>query len=85
MHDHNDNNKGMKSMIWMMVACCAVPFLLIFIFGKGCKALGASPWIIFGSVATMIIAHFFMMRKSHKHSDERYRTIGDDKNKDDKK
>ena len=66
MHNHDGGNN--KSMMWMMVICCAVPLLLIILFGLGGKAFGASTWVVFGGVAVMLVAHFFMMGKSHKHS-----------------
>lgn len=85
MHDHDNNNGGMKSMMWMMVICCAVPLVLILIFGAGGKALGAPTWIVFGGVAVMVLAHFFMMGKSHNHSDEKNEmTEGGNISKDDK-
>ena len=80
MHDHNDNSKGggHKGMMWMMVICCAIPLVFILVLGAGGKELGASTWVILGGVAVMVLAHFFMMGKSHKHSD------GEAKNKDTK-
>ncbi|KKR61491.1 MAG: hypothetical protein UU01_C0020G0009 [Parcubacteria group bacterium GW2011_GWA2_40_37] len=58
---HNHDGKGNNNMMWMMVICCAVPLLLlIFVGGTGGRALGASSWVIFGGVAVMVIAHFFM-------------------------
>ena len=84
MHSHDDNRQG-NGMMWMMVLCCAIPLVLVLIFGAGGKALGAPTWIVFGGIVVMIIAHFFMMGKSHKHSDEDHEvTNTDDKNKDDK-
>lgn len=75
MHNHNNNNgDGMKSMMWMMVICCAVPLLLILLVGTGGKALGAPSWIIFGGIAVMVIAHFLMMGRSHKNSNEGHST-----------
>ena len=78
MHNnHNDNKQGSgNGMMWMMVLCCAIPLVFILLFGTGGKALGAPTWIVFGGIAVMIIAHFFMMGKSRGHSG--------DKNKDDK-
>lgn len=69
MHDH-DQNSGARSMMWMMAICCALPLVLILIFGAGGKAIGAPSWIIFGVVAVMMIVHFLMMGRSHKDSDE---------------
>ncbi len=85
MHDHNNNDGGMKSMMWMMVICCAVPLVLILIFGAGGKALGAPTWVVFGGIAVMVLAHFFMMGKSHNHSDGKNEmTEGENVKKDDK-
>ena len=50
--------------------CCAVPLLLIALFGFGGIALGAKTWVIIGGIAVMIVVHFLMMGRSHKHSDE---------------
>ena len=81
MHDHD--GKGSNSMMWMMVICCAIPLLLILVLGSGGKALGTPTWIVLGGVAVMVVAHFFMMGRSHKHSDEEPSTTdGQDKNKD---
>ena len=42
-------------------------------------------WIVIGGIAAMVVAHFFMMGKSHKHSNqEKTTTDGEDKNKDNK-
>jgi len=71
-------------MMWVMMICCALP-LLILGFGLGGKALGASTWVIFGGVAVMIVAHFYMMGRSHKRSDaEQEIADGEDKNKNSK-
>lgn len=82
---HNHDGKDGNWMMWAMMICCAVPLLLIVLFGLGGKALGAPTWIVLGAVAVMVIAHFFMMGRSHKHSDEEQSTADkDDKNKDGK-
>jgi membrane protein implicated in regulation of membrane protease activity len=85
MHDHD--GKGNKSMMWMMAICCGLPLLLILFVGGGGKALGTSTWVVFGGMAVMILAHFFMMGK-HKHGDdsnEKQELIGKEgKNKEDK-
>ena len=78
MHNHDDNDKGMKSMMWMMLICCAVPLLLIVFFGAGGKALGAPTWLVLGGIAVMVVAHFFMMGRSHKHHDEKSESDGKD-------
>lgn len=84
MHNHN-HDKGDSWMMWVMMICCAVPLLLIILFGLGGKAFGAPTWIVIGGIAVMVIAHFFMMGRSHKHSDEEKTiTDGEDENKDSK-
>ncbi|HQU09098.1 MAG TPA: hypothetical protein PLV25_03945 [Opitutales bacterium] len=70
MHNHGDNDGGMKGMMWMMVICCAAPLLFILVFGAGGKAAGFPSWIVIGGVVAMLGAHFFMMRKPRGHSGE---------------
>lgn len=65
MHNHGDNDGGMKGMMWMMIICCAVPLILIFVLGAGGTIAGAPSWLIIGGVVVMLLAHFFMMGKSH--------------------
>lgn len=85
MHNHDNDGKGMKSMMWMMVICCTVPLLLIVLFGLGGKTSGAPTWVVISGITAMVIAHLFMMGKSHKHSDkEQAIPDGEDKNKDNK-
>ena len=82
MHDHN-NGKGNNSMMWMMAICCGLPLLLILFVGGGGRTLGASTWVVFGGMAVMILAHFFMIGK-HKHgsdSDKKHEMTGEE-NKD---
>ena len=67
MHNNQNGDKQNSKMMWIMMLCCAVPLLLIILFGLGGRAFGASTWVIFGGMALMVIAHFFMMGKSHKH------------------
>ena len=66
--DHN-NDKGMKSMMWIMLICCGAPLLAFLFIGAGGIAVGASKWLIIGIIALMIIAHIFIMRRGHKHND----------------
>ena len=75
---YNHNGKDDSWMMWVMMICCAVPLLIIVLFGFGGKAFGAPTWAVLGGIAVMIVAHFFMMGRSHKHSG------GEDKNKDGK-
>ncbi len=28
MHNHDNNGKGMKSMMWMMLVCCLLPVVI---------------------------------------------------------
>lgn len=85
MHDHDNKDKGMGSMMWMMIICCAVPLVLILLFGLGGKSLGGPNWIVFGGVAVMLLVHFFMMR-GHGHSNEGHdkQGIADGEDKKDK-
>ncbi len=85
MHDHD--KKSNKNMMWMMAICCGLPLLLILVVGGGGRALGASTWVVFGGMAVMILAHFFMMgkHKGNGNSDEKDKLTGEeDKNKDNK-
>ncbi len=66
-------------MMWVMMICCAVPLLLIVLFGLGGKALGAPTWIILGVIAVMVIFHFVSMGRSHKNSDEEQPAEGEQK------
>jgi len=82
---HNHDGKDGSWMMWVMMICCAVPLVLIVLFGLGGKAFGAPTWVVIGGIAVMVIAHFFMMGRSHKHSDEKKLGIdGEVKDKDDK-
>lgn len=71
---HNHDGKNDRWMMWFMMLCCAAPLLLIVLFGSGGKALGAPTWVIVGGIALMMLVHFFMTGKSHKHSDEKHDT-----------
>lgn len=72
-------------MMWVMALCFAIPLVLILIFSAGGKALGTTTWVVLGAMAVMMVAHFFMMGKSNKHSDKDQNIAGkDDKNRDDK-
>ena len=82
---HNHDGKDGSWMMWVMMICCAVPLVLIVLFGLGGKAFGAPTWVVVGGIAVMVIAHFFMMGRSHKHSDEEKSVIdGEGENKDSK-
>lgn len=84
---HNHDGKSNKSMMWMMAICCGLPLLLILVVGGGGKALGVSTWVIFGGIAVMVLAHFFMMgkHKGDSSSDEKKElTREEDKNEDNK-
>ena len=45
---HNHDGKGGNWMMWAMMICCAVPLLLIVLFGLGGKAFGAPTWVVIG-------------------------------------
>ena len=80
---HNHEGKDGSWMMWVMMICCAIPLLLIVLFGFGGKAFGAPTWVVVGGIAVMVIAHFFMMSRTHKHSDEKKSiTDGETENKD---
>ena len=82
---HNHNGKDGNWMMWLMMICCTVPLVLIVLFGLGGKAFGAPTWVVIGGITVMVIAHFFMMGRSHKHSDEEKSiTDGEVENKDSK-
>ena len=84
---HNHDGKNNKSMMWMMVICCAVPLVPILFVGGAGKALGGSSWVVFGGITAMILAHFFMMgkHKGNGNSDEKKELHGEEnKNKDNK-
>lgn len=84
--DNKEDKQG-SWMMWAMMICCALPLFAILLFGLGGKALGGSSWVIFGGVAVMLLAHFFMMR-GHGHSNEEHNKQSvdgeEDKNKKDK-
>ena len=92
MHNHGDEGGGMKSMMWMMVICCAALLFLIFALGSGGKAIGFPSWGVWVGIAAMVLAHVFMMGKSHKEPDRSDdnmavtdNTSKEDQGKDDKK
>lgn len=57
---HNDNNKNMKWMMYLMMICCVAPLLILVIGTR----LGSNWWVI-GGIAVFIALHFWMMRKGH--------------------
>ena len=86
---HNHNGKHNRWMMWAMMICCAVPLLVIVMFGFGGSAFGTPALAAIGGIAIMVAAHFFLMGVSHTHSgktqattDEKENTQGkkDDKN-----
>ena len=82
---HNHDEKDGNWMMWAMMLCCAVPLVLILLFGLGGKALGASTWVILGGIAVMLATHFLMMGRSHKRSNKEHGVAGEEgKNIDDK-
>lgn len=81
---HNHDGKDGSWMMWAIMICCAVPLLLLVLFGLGGRAFRAATWVVIGGAAVMIIAHFFIMGRSHKHSDKEQPADEEDKNKDGK-
>lgn len=80
MHNHDGKEGGL--MTWAMIICCAVPLLLIILFGIGGKSVGAPIWVVIGGIAVMIITYFFMLGRSHKYSDKEKSSEGERKAKD---
>lgn len=76
MHSHDE--RGGSWTMWVMMIGCVALLLLLVLFGLGGKALGAPTWIVLGGVALMVVAHFFMMGQSHKHSDEEQSTTDEE-------
>ncbi|MEK7161535.1 MAG: hypothetical protein AAB729_02490, partial [Patescibacteria group bacterium] len=56
-------NKHDSSMMWMMVICCASPFVFLLIAGR--LILPGWGWLIGLGVLVMAGFHFWGMRKSH--------------------
>ncbi len=54
-------------MMWLMMLCCALPILLLVLFGG--KLAGNSIWLIFGVMAMVMVVHLFIHRH-HRPSDE---------------
>ncbi len=76
---HNHDGKDDSWMMWVMMICCAAPLLLLILFGLGGKTVGTPAWIFMGGIAVMLVAHFFMMGRSHKHSDKEQIADGESK------
>lgn len=66
---HNHENGSGRSMMWMMVLCCALPFLAIVFWGVGGRVSGLSPWATWVGIIIMIAVHLFMMSGMHRHSE----------------
>lgn len=68
MHDHNDGSKdgGHKGMMWMMLICCTLPFVVL-IFGSGT----GSGYLIPILIGILIIVHLWMMFKGHGDKNEK--------------
>ncbi len=56
--------------MWMMMICCALPLLLIVMFGLGGKTFGAPAWIMVGSIALILLIHLVLMSRSPHQSDK---------------
>lgn len=64
----NDNNKGNNnhnsfSMMFIMIACCLVPILIISVFGI--SLAGSQKWLVFGGMAVFLIICSVVMNKFH--------------------
>ena len=59
MHNHNDQTKGHKSMVWMMIPCL---LLLAFLFISGSNLAGSRYfWLLI--VGVCIVPHVWMLFK----------------------
>jgi len=63
MHNHNNpNDNAHKGMMWMMIICCLVPFVLLFLLGSK-VSLGGNLWPIL--IGVFLVAHIWMMFRGH--------------------
>ena len=60
MENKNDNKKGNRSMMWMMVPCLII--LLIFVFAGGARSSSWFVWVLMGG---FVAAHLWMMFRGH--------------------
>ncbi|MEK7651741.1 MAG: hypothetical protein AAB351_00815 [Patescibacteria group bacterium] len=66
----NHNNHDSK-MMWLMMACCLAPVILILFFGVGAKSFGVGTWIILGFLAVYAIWHFIIKKKTGQNKDKK--------------
>ncbi|OGG83047.1 hypothetical protein A3A42_03360 [Candidatus Kaiserbacteria bacterium RIFCSPLOWO2_01_FULL_55_25] len=59
---HNHNGKGDNSMMWMMVLCCAMPFIFLLFAGSTVFSGGYLKYVIIGGLAAVC---FWMMFRRH--------------------
>lgn len=70
MHNHNQDNTSHNSMMWAMILCCVLPFLLLAIFGNLLQ--GAWRWVILIVIALFMAVHLRrMMRPHHSEKDKK--------------
>ena len=82
---HNHDGKSASWMMWVMIICCALPLVFIVLLGAGGKALEVSSWVTIVGIGLMLLVHFFMMGRSHTHSDGDHKTTDEEgKNEDTK-
>lgn len=68
MHNHN-NNDGHKGMMWMMVICCAMPFVFLLFAGGTISLSGGDFWKVL--IGAFILVHLWMMFKGHGGKNEK--------------
>lgn len=57
---HNHNGKEHSGMMWMMLICCTLPFVVLFFGGR----IG-SGYLIPILIGILIIVHLWMMFRGH--------------------
>lgn len=79
MNEHDNNDKGMKSMMWMMAICCLLP-VVVAIGGASFFQTTNYPWIkpvLFVALFGFCAWHMIGMFRGHRHDN----TEQKDKNK----
>jgi len=71
---HNHNGKGDNSMMWMMVLCCAMPFIFLLFAGSSVSAGGYLKYVIIGGLAAACIWMMFKGHGGHGNSHEENKT-----------
>ena len=69
--DHNHESGHGSSMMWMMIACCAVPILAILFLSGGIAAFGGTSLFLPLIALVLLVACVVMMIRHRKssHSD----------------